>query len=111
MTGAGGHARPFPWLRFLFAFLVIVLLAAAPLLSALTADLIASANGCDLHEGFVNECVIAGADRGETLYAMFVLGWLGMMSLPVGAIALVAWLVVLVIALLAKSARKRGQPE
>ena len=103
--------RPFPWAWFLLVFLAIVMVSAAPVLSAMTAGLIASANGCDLHEGFVNPCVIGGSDRGEILYSMFVLAWFGMVSLPIGAIALVVWLVVLVIALLARSPGKHGQPK
>jgi len=84
---------------------VLLLIGVAPLLSALTAGLIAEAAGCDLHEGFVTPCVIAGADRGETLYAMFAMGWLGLVSLPLALIGAAALAVTAFLALLRRARR------
>ena len=78
---------------FALAFVAIVLVAGAPVISVVVAMVLAEANGCTLHEGFTNPCVIWGADRGELLYTMFVAGWFGLVTLPAGAIALLVWLV------------------
>ena len=74
-----------------------MLFAAAPLISVLIASSIAEAHGCMLDEGSVHPCVINGTDYGETLLTMAVLGWLMMFTLPVGAVALLVWLVVLIV--------------
>ncbi len=59
-----------------------------PVLSVLVAATIANLNDCTLHEGFVNPCVIAGVDWGGALYAMGVMGWLGLVTLPFGLLIL-----------------------
>lgn len=51
-----------------------------PLISAFGAVLIANAASCDLDEGTVNLCLMAGADAGPVLYHMFVMGWLFVFS-------------------------------
>jgi hypothetical protein len=55
------------------------------------AGTIASWNNCTLHEGFANPCVVNGRDMGETLYAMGVIGWFMIATLPIGFIASVVW--------------------
>ncbi len=74
--------------------LAAVLLALAPLISLFAAGAIAQHYGCTLHEGFANPCVIRGHDYGGTLYNMAVMGWAAMLTLPFGALALAAWVVV-----------------
>ena len=100
MSGAAPTERPrrrVPVAALLAALVAILLLAAAPILSALGAGVVAEANGCSLDEGSQHPCVILGADRGELLYTMFVLGWLGLATLPIGAAALAVWFVVAVV--------------
>jgi hypothetical protein len=75
------------------SFVLIFLVAAAPLISAFIAGGIASALGCTLNEGGVSPCPFMGTDIGETLVVMFVLGWLALVTLPYGAIALAVWFV------------------
>jgi len=65
-----------------------VLAGVAPLIAMFVASSLADHYGCRLHEGFSNPCVIAGVDRGETLYSLFVTGWLGLISIPLGALGL-----------------------
>jgi hypothetical protein len=89
--------RRFPWLVYWIVLALIVLLAVLPLLSALGAGAVASANGCALDEGSVHPCIIGGADWGEALYSFGVLGWLMLASLPLGVVALIVWLIVLLI--------------
>ncbi len=79
---------------------VIVLIGIAPVLSVVIASTVASANGCELHEGFANPCVIGGIDFGDTLYAMGVTGWLALVTLPLAALLGVAYVVFVAIALL-----------
>jgi hypothetical protein len=96
----------FIWLGV--AFIVIVLFAASPLLLALLASGIAGALGCSLNEGGASPCLFMGTDIGETLVVMFVLGWFAFWTLPLGALALVAWLVVgCVVTLLGWRRRRR----
>jgi hypothetical protein len=89
--------RRFPWGWYGLAGLLIVLFAAAPLIGVMLASWTAEANGCVLHEGFVNPCVVGGVDRGQLLYSLFVLGWLMLASIPLGAGALCVWLLALIV--------------
>lgn len=95
--------RRFPWPVYLVVLAVIVVLAALPVLSVTVAGVVASANGCRLDEGAAHPCLIAGADYGDTLYTLGVLGWLMLASLPLGVIAVVVWAVVLGMHLFARS--------
>ena len=95
----------FIWLNAMFV--VIVLFAAAPLLSAFLAGGIASALGCTLNEGGVSPCLFMGTDIGETLTVMFVLGWLAFETLPLGLFALAIWLVVAGMVVLIRWRRRR----
>ncbi|MGZ9810302.1 hypothetical protein ACXN5S_07530 [Pseudoroseicyclus sp. H15] len=69
--------------------LVLVLIGLAPIASVALASLLADRAGCELHEGYANACIIAGKDRGDMLYTMFVAGWLMLMTIPLGFIGLV----------------------
>lgn len=75
----------------LIGYFLIVLVAGAPIISVIVAGAIASWNGCELHEGFRNPCIVNGTDIGDTLYTMGVLGWLMIATIPLGLAALVAW--------------------
>lgn len=81
----------FPHLVYWIIFFVILGLMVLPLGLAIAAESIAEANGCHVHEGFPNPCLIDGSDWGETLYAWFVMGWLTFVSVPLGVIGLVIW--------------------
>ncbi len=76
---------------------VIALAAGWPIVSVVIAGTIAWVNGCTLHEGFVNPCVVNGKDIGETLYTMGVMGLLMMATIPLGILASMAWTVAWVI--------------
>ena len=82
---------------FVLSAVVIVLLALAPVLSAFLASGIADAHGCALDEGGVHPCIIGGSDYGETLSFMFVLGWFGLITIPLCALGLVVWCITLAI--------------
>ncbi len=97
MSGPSGAApRPRRRTGLLWVGLLLTLIAVAPLLSAFLASWIAEANGCALHEGGTNACVIGGSDWGGTLYTMFVMGWLMLLTIwlaPVGLILAIIGLV------------------
>lgn len=72
---------------------IVVLVSLVPLTLAALAMWIASRNGCTLHEGFANPCIVFGRDIGEALYTMAVMGWLALVTLPLGALAALVWIV------------------
>ena len=83
--------RRFPSLAYWLAFLLIILFMIGPLVLANIAESVAESNGCALHEGFANACIVGGADRGDLLYSLFVMGWLFFVTVPLGIVLLVAW--------------------
>ena len=74
--------------------MIAALVGGWPILVVLTAGTVASANGCTLHEGFPNPCVVGGTDIGGTLYAMGVIGWFMLATIPLGIAAAVIWTLV-----------------
>jgi hypothetical protein len=75
----------------------IATLALLPLLSAVTAGVLADINGCLLDEGTPHPCLILGSDWGDTLYNMSAAFWLMLFTLPAGVLLFTIWLVVLVV--------------
>ncbi|GHD17264.1 hypothetical protein ACFOEZ_14285 [Tianweitania populi] len=94
---AAGRSKAWTIFWFLFSLVAILLFAAAPIISALTAGSIASAHGCQLDEGSIHPCVINGTDYGETLYQFGVMGWFMLITVPTGLFLLVVWLAVALI--------------
>ena len=90
-------ARRFPWWVYGVVMALILVVALLPLISVIVAGSVAEANGCTLHEGFSNPCVVNGEDMGETLYVMGVMGWFMIATIPLGGMAILAlfgWLFV-----------------
>jgi hypothetical protein len=88
----------------ILGYVVVALFAGWPILSIAIAGTIASWNGCALHEGFKNPCIVGGSDIGGTLYAMGVMGWFMIATLPLGLAAAVLWTVIWLVL------RRRRQP-
>jgi hypothetical protein len=82
-----------PWL----VYLVIAFLGVLPMLIAMLAGVIANLAKCELNEGSVNPCVIAGRDVGKMLYAMGVGGWLTLMTMPAALLAALIYSIYLLI--------------
>lgn len=78
-----------------FALAAILVIALFPVLSVAAAGIVADAAGCELNEAAAHPCLIGGVDFGEMLYAMGVLGWLMLGSLPVGGVLLMGWAIAL----------------
>ncbi|MCW5875393.1 MAG: hypothetical protein KIS85_00805 [Anaerolineales bacterium] len=74
--------------------LAIAVITCGPIGLAMGAGTFAEAMGCTLHEGFVNPCVVGGVDLGSTLYAFGMMGWLGIVTLPLGLLLLAVYLVI-----------------
>ena len=98
--------RGFPALRYGIALVLIGLVAFGPVLAAMAADAIAAANGCSMADGADHTCLIGGLDLGPVLYFFYLLGWLTLITLPLGVIGLMVWGVVLVVHLVRYSTRK-----
>ena len=94
---------------FLLGLILILLLAAAPLIVALGAGAYAANHGCVLHEGFVNPCIVDGQDMGQTLYGLGMVGWFAIATVPLGLGA--AAILVFVWILTAVTALKRAKQE
>jgi len=97
------------WLLHSAIVLVIFLIGFGPLLATLAAGTVASMNGCELHEGFVNPCLIGGVDYGETLYSFGVLGWLSLGTIPIAAMLFLAYLLIVLVVWLVRK-RKQAAP-
>lgn len=93
------------WLRHTLVLTLIALFGISPLLVALTAGSIASANGCALDEGSVHPCVIGGHDYGELLYTLGVLGWLSLATIPLGGLTVLGYGVFVLVQWLVRSRR------
>ncbi len=81
------------------AIILSIIVGIAPIISVIIASAIAKMNNCTLHEGFVNPCIVWGVDMGHTLYSMSVMGWLALISVPIGAMGLlvsIVWLLVVI---------------
>lgn len=85
-----------------FLILIGIIIAAGPLASALIAESIAIAHGCQINEGGVYPCEIGGKDRGPLLGAMFVAGWFMFYTIPVGAVIIALGFILFVIGLFRK---------
>ena len=102
-------ARRFPWPGYLIGLIVIIVLALLPMIGVFAASWIAETNDCVLHEGFVNTCMVGGDDWGETLYGLFVLGWLALATIPLGLMAVAVLLLAFLIHLVVFIQRKRPE--
>ena len=76
---------------------LIILFMLAPVLATMAAGAFSNWQGCDLDEGSVHPCVVNGHDYGSLLDNLGVLGWLALMTIPLGGALLVGYVVVVLI--------------
>ena len=81
----------------LIGYGIILLWMILPMISVLTASAIADASGCTVNEGSSHPCIVAGTDIGDTLYTMFVMGWMFFLTVPTGLVALVLFTVIVLV--------------
>ena len=62
-----------------------------PLVPLIVAGLIATANNCMLDEGDAHPCIVFGTDVGDTLYTMQVMGFIAIVTVPTGLVALLVF--------------------
>jgi hypothetical protein len=77
-----------PRRTYLWSYLLTILFMFAPLLSVLIASAIASAAGAELDESGPHPCILFGFDFGGLLYRMFVAGWFGLGTIPIGLLVI-----------------------
>ena len=90
-------APKFPWRVYIVLAILIIVIGLLPLFGVVFADTVANLNGCTLNEGTVHVCMVGGSDWGGLLYALFVLAWLLLATLPLAGGALLVLLVILII--------------
>jgi hypothetical protein len=83
------------WIVHAVILLVIAAIGIGPWIPVAIASNIAEANGCQLNEGSPQPCIVDGVDRSEDLYAMGMMGWIGVAACPVALIALLIYVIVL----------------
>lgn len=66
-----------------------LLVAAAPVGVAIGADALGGVHGCEVNEGGVSTCLVAGVDIGRALASAFVLGWLTVLVLPFAGLGVI----------------------
>lgn len=107
-SGPNGRRRIWPIFAILLAVILIVMLG--PILSTFIAASIANWNGCQFGEGSVYPCLIGGADWGGTLYLFGMMAWFGLITLPLGGLALLVWLLALIVTLFARRRKSARGP-
>ena len=101
-------ARRFPWRVYLIVLAVIVVIGAFPLYAVFIAEWISYAHGCGPILGPPVECVISD-DMVRLGEGLIMAAWSSFVFVPLGAVALLVWLVVLIVQLLVWK-RKQGAP-
>jgi hypothetical protein len=74
------------------SFVLILLFTGFPVICVMASSTFARTLGCTLNEGDVHPCPFLGVDLGGALYALFVSGWFGLLTIPLGAALLLMWL-------------------
>ena len=69
--------------------LYIILAALLPILVSMLAGFIGYCMGCSINEAGTDDCVRIGVPFGTILNPLGVLGWLGIITIPLGVIATV----------------------
>jgi hypothetical protein len=103
-------ARRFPIWPYAIALVIILVFALWPMASVAISGFIAETNGCVLNEGSIHPCVVDGTDIGPSLYTGFVLGWFMLATIPIGAVAFVVWLGVLLVHIGLRYSRRNRIP-
>ena len=84
-------------MRSWLVYLVIAFVGVLPVLIAMLAGAIANLAKCELNEGSVSPCMIAGKDMGKLLYAMGVSGWFVFMTMPAALFVALAYSIYLLV--------------
>ena len=77
-------------LLFSFASLCFTLF---PVICVYLSTALSGAFGCNVNEANSYNCVVLGIDIGNFLYVLFVSGWLGIITFPIGGLATVVFFI------------------
>jgi hypothetical protein len=77
-----------PRLRNTIVYGIIVSWMVFPVVCVLIATAISAIFGCTVTESSPEPCIVFGIDMGRMLHILAVMGWLGIITLPSGGIAL-----------------------
>jgi hypothetical protein len=75
-------------LRNAIVYGILVSWTVFPIVCVLIVMAVSAICGCTMNEGSPTPCVVFGVDIGKPLYTLGVMGWLGIVTLPSGGIAL-----------------------
>lgn len=89
----------------LWTFFLSILFGASPILIALSAGWIGAAADCTVNEAGANVCMVWGADIGGMLAYMFVMGWFGFYTIPLGILGALGGVLLFIIGLFADGKR------
>jgi hypothetical protein len=89
-----------------WVYVLLILYTLAPVLSVLISSGIAMALGAQLDEANNHPAYLLGVDIGGLLSVMFVLGWLALVTIPTGLIALVVFTIAWPASLVARKAMR-----
>lgn len=87
--------HPFPWGGYLRSAAIILLVTLSPIIGLLIVAFFAWVGDCEVNEAFVQPCVILGLEIGGFFAGLGVMGWFMLITLPLGAMALISWALVL----------------
>lgn len=78
-------------IKTILIHLAIFLFSIGPLLLAISAGAVGKWLGCRVDEGNAHPCNCFGRDIGGLLYACFVMGWLTLLTGPVGVLLAIGY--------------------
>ena len=66
--------------------------SSVPVLSLALAATLSKLLGCTLNEADIHPCYVLGISIGPLLYGLSIMGWLMILSLPLGAVVSLTWI-------------------
>ena len=90
---------------FVVLCLIGILICLTPVFGVVWSSWFAERHDCVLNEAGRHPCIVNGEDWGGTIGGAFILGWLGLVTLPVGALILLALCIVTLIRVIRRARR------
>jgi hypothetical protein len=82
--------------KVLLYHLYILMIALSPILISMLAGFIGYCMGCNINEGGTDNCIRIGVAFGNILNPLGTLFWLSIITIPLGAIATIALIIIAV---------------
>ncbi len=100
-----GRSSAVVWLSV--GFVMILLVATAPLIVSFVAGVIASFSGCEGTMEIRSPCIFMGSEVSHGLTTLIFTGYLAFYSLPLGGFLLAGWAIIACIVVLVRWLRRR----